>query len=93
MAQLDLTPSQPHGQGRLDVGRCALTGAAVGVVLFIVHWIAAAMHVLGMPMFAFGMMTSVSGLLFGLLCAGIGGLFIGALVAWLYNVLAFVARR
>ena len=95
MAQLDLTPSHHGGEGRLSVRRCAYTGAVLAAVLFVLHWLGAALHVGAMPMygwmFASGMMAG--GLVVGLLCALLVGLVVGALVALIYNAFEFTAPR
>ena len=99
MAQLDLSPSHHGGEGRLSVRRCAFTGAVLAAVLFVLHWLGAALHVGAMPMygwmFASGMMAGglVVSLVVGLLCALLGGLVVGALVALIYNAFEFTAPR
>jgi hypothetical protein len=98
MAQLDLTPSHHGGEGRLSIRRCAFTGAILAAVLFVLHWLGAALHIGAMPMygwmFASGMMAGglLVSLVVGLLCALLGGLVVGALVALIYNAFEFAAR-
>lgn len=95
MAQLDVNPHP--SVGRLNILRCAYTGAAVAAVLFVLDWLAVVLHIAGMHMYAgiygFGVLTSIGGLVIGLICSVAAGLLLGALVAVTYNAFEFAGRR
>jgi hypothetical protein len=83
---------------RLGVMRCALTGAIVFAVLFVVCWLTGAFGLFGgshmyMATFMMGVTAPIVAFASGLVCAATAGLAIGALTAFTYNALGFLARR
>lgn len=91
--------SNPSDQrsGRLSVTRCALTGAVVFAVLFVLCWLTSLFSVfsgmhMNMATFAMGASGPIVTLVFGLVCSTAAGLFVGALTAFTYNAFAFLAR-
>lgn len=79
---------------RLNVARCAFTGAAVLIVLFVLCWTTAAAGVLNashafISLFTPAEVSSFAALIEGALWA----LGFGALVATFYNIFRFAGRR
>ena len=94
MASFDSMNSKSDAD-RLDLRRCALTGATVLPVLFALCWIGAALNLMGVAhvyLAAIGGAT-IATLIVGLICSAAGGALIGMLVAFTYNAFAFVTRR
>jgi hypothetical protein len=96
MASLDLANTRPDDI-KLNVSRCALTGAVVLAAVFAICWIGAALNIGGSHMyislFAIAAPTSFMALAVGLICSTTFGLLVGALIAYTYNSLGFVTRR
>lgn len=85
---------------KLSAARCALTGATVLVIQFVVCWIAAAAGLAGSHMyianFTLAPVGSPTALAVGVFWSVVIGAATGALVALVYNVFGFVehaARR
>lgn len=82
---------------KLGASRCALTGAIVLAVLFVACWIAAAAGLTGSHMyialFTRAEPASLPALSVGLCWSLVFGAATGALVAVVYNALAFIERR
>ena len=100
MSVSDATPpGRDKALSRVGVARCAMTGAVVFSVLFLVCWLTGLFGVFGgmhmyMPMLALGTSAPILAvtLLFGLVCSAAAGLFVGALTGFTYNAFDFLAR-
>jgi hypothetical protein len=84
--------------GKLSLLRCALTGAQVLIILFLLCWLGGLFNIPGashlyLSLFTSVPMVTVGALAYGLISSGIVGLLTGALVAFFYNVFAMVERR
>jgi hypothetical protein len=82
---------------RLSLVRLALTGALVGAIFFGICWVGAFIpktpgHMY-LQLFTTVEMTSSLALVQGLLVSAAAGAIFGALIASIYNALAFIERR
>jgi hypothetical protein len=92
------TVSEHPRLARLNVVRCALTGAAVLIVLLIVCWATAAAGAPGAPHAFISLAASAKVSSLGALFEGVGwalgfGALTGALVAAFYNLFHFAGGR
>jgi len=92
----DLTVAHTH---RLGVARLALTGALAASIFYVFCWIGAQIPGFGpathmyLQLFTNAELTSTTALIVGVCWSIGGGLIIGAIVALVYNALAFLDRR
>ena len=97
MATLHASPTDTGAAaGDLSIARCALTGAGVGLALLVIGWLTSWMNPFGMMSvrpFMMGGWWSLAGLLYGLVCATLGGLLVGALIAGAYNLAGRLLNR
>lgn len=97
MATLHASPADTGAApGDLGMARCALTGAGVGLALFVIGWLTSWISPIGMPAMRSFMMSGwwwPAGLLYGLICATLGGLLVGALIAGSYNLAGRLLNR
>ena len=87
----------PQRRAPLGLFRCALTGAVVLVVLFVVCWVgalvASAQSHMFIQIFTVQPVTSTAALVDGLIWSVVFGGLSGLLLALAYNGLAFLERR
>ena len=90
----DRIATNPH---RLSTLRLALTGSLSGALFYVICWIGSLVP--GTPghmyleLFTTSDVSTTSALVQGVVTSIIGGFVIGGLIAWVYNLLAFVDRR
>jgi hypothetical protein len=97
MTTTDVSRVATDGGARLNLVRCALTGALVFGIFYALCWFGAVAGGLGphgyLSLFTTEPITSTIGLAAGGLCSLAVGLVVGGLIAIVYNAFAFLERR